>query len=182
MNLNSRFIGIVYGLASSLCFAVMNTLIRVYAHDFPPGEIMFARGLCSIVFLTPCIAREIPSLFMIKSLFLWTRCLAGAIAIFALFYNIQLSGAAVSTALSYLASVFVIVLSTIFLRERLSRREWMGIIIVLSASVVLHLPIKSVAGSLTLFIGLLGAFAGGVAMTALKQTTGQEIGSYPQYF
>lgn len=164
-------LGVLIGLLSAFCFAGLNVLVKIAS--IPSAEMMFARGFVGVVLLTPFVVSEVRSLFHRHSIFVWIRFIAGALAVLALFYNIQINGAGLATAVANLTSLFVILFSIIFLRERLIFSEWIGIILVFLATFMLHSPLGLMINFQGSVIGLLGAFSGAIAIISLKKIANQ---------
>lgn len=173
MLISDRNLGIMFSLASALCFASLNFLVKVTSTHIPASEIMTARCIAGLLFLTPFVLKDIPQLIKPNSLMLWVRFIGGSIALFALFQNIQLSGVGVATALSNLAAVFVVAMSAIILGEKITFKDSVGIALVLGGAFVLQSPFGQNLGSKTIFLGIMGSFFGGVGMVALKIAAGQ---------
>lgn len=173
MSGNSRNLGIIFSLASALCFASLNFLVKVTSSHVPASEIMIARCIAGFFFLTPFVLKDIPQLIKPNSLMLWVRFIGGSIALFALFENIQLSGVGVATALSNLAAVFVVAMSAIILGEKIAFKDGIGITLVLGGAFLLQSPFGQNLGSKSIFLGIFGSFFGGVGMIALKIAAGQ---------
>jgi drug/metabolite transporter (DMT)-like permease len=168
MNKNN---GVFLGLLAAFCFAILNVMIKVYADTLPATEMMFARGLVGLAVLTPLAGKEIKSLGDRQSILVWVRFLTGAIAVLALFYNIQLIGAGIAAALSNLSSVFVVFFSVLIFKEVLTLKEWLGVGLVLAGAFTLQSPFGSNISAVGAVVGLVGALAGGIALTSLKQIT-----------
>lgn len=161
--------GVFLGLIAAFCFALMNVLIKITATEFEAAQVMFARGIVGIIILTPFIIKEIPKLFNKTTGLLWLRFFSGAGSIFFLFYNVQVSGAGVGTALGKIEAIFVIILSLFLFKEYPKVSDWIGITCILLGVGALHLPVIKDVHFESLWIGLTGAFLGGIALTALKK-------------
>ena len=164
--------GTFSGLAAALLFALLNVTVRVATPDLPPAQILFARGISGLVLLTPFVFKSIPLLWSPKQFLIWIRFFAGTLAAFALFYNIQMNGAGFAALFSHMATLFVTFFSIVLFRESLSKTGWLGVTTIFIGIFLLYILRSSFDTSFNpvgIFIGLAGAFCGGVAMTALKQ-------------
>ncbi len=166
----STFKGICMGLASAICFGLMSLIVRI-AQQFPTSQLMFARGVIGVLLLSPFVFRDIPKLIHSNSAVLWLRFGAGAVASFSMFYNIQTSGVGPATALSNLATVFVILLSVLILKERFVKQQWLGMVLVIAGAALLQSPVGFNVPIRGIIIGVSGAFASGIAMISLKKAS-----------
>jgi drug/metabolite transporter (DMT)-like permease len=148
----------------------MNVLVKIKTTGLDPSLIVFFRGLIGVLLFTPFVKKEVFLLLKKRSLLLWCRFLAGSLSIFALFYNVQLSGAAAGTALSKLEAIFVILLSILIFRTIPKKLEWAGIILILAGVYIIYSPIIQSLAYNSISIGFLGAFFGGIALISLKKT------------
>lgn len=161
--------GIISGVFAACLFAIMNIIVKASSDCFDPALVLFARGVMGMLLFTPYVKKEVFVLLSKKSLFLWCRFIAGAISMFTLCANVQMSGAGPGLALAKVEAVFVILLSIVFFKAFPKKIEWVAILLILSGVYILYAPIIAGLNGPTLIIGLIGALFGGVALISLKK-------------
>ncbi|MBM3198824.1 MAG: DMT family transporter, partial [Chlamydiae bacterium] len=163
--------GIILGLLAACCFAIMNVIVKIKATTLDPALVTFARGAVGTLVFLPSAKKEVLHLVKKSGLLLWCRFLAGSFSIFAMFYNVQLSGAAAGTALAKTEAIFVIILSIVVCKTFPNHTEWGGIGLILFGVYVLYAPMIVHMECSFLLVGIAGAFVGGIALIALKKVS-----------
>ena len=116
-------------VGSSLCFALMHSLIRLVSRDVDPIQIAFFRNLFGLVIFIPIIARTGLSIFKTSHLGLHCgRALLNVMAMLAFFTALSMTEVAKATALGFTAPIYTAVLSVLFLGERFRLRRWSAIL------------------------------------------------------
>jgi drug/metabolite transporter (DMT)-like permease len=169
----NRKTAILCGLSSALCFASLNLIVKASTTHFPADELVFSRSLVGIIFLTPLVWRDAPRLFQSNSASLWIRYIGGAIAFFALLFNIHISGVASATMLSNSSALFTVIFSALILHEKITQKEAWGIAWVIVGTLILHSPVGSNLPFKGLVIGLIGAVGGAMGALALRKASNQ---------
>jgi drug/metabolite transporter (DMT)-like permease len=168
--MSSKSKGFLFGILAALFFALLNVIVKAYGTQFPAAEILFARSVVGITFFTPFVFKNIRLLLNKKYYLAWIRFFTGALAVYAVFYNTQLNGASFAIVMSTLGeTLFIVLFSIVFFKERLLKREWTAIIIVLAGASILRSPFGIAITLLGVFIAIGGALSGSIAMISLKK-------------
>lgn len=160
--------GILLIITSALFYAIMSVFVSK-AGDLPFFEKVLFRNLVSTaVAIWMLIRKRVPlrvSSDCVTPLML--RALFGTISVFCNYYAIDHLLLANSNSLSKLSPFFAILLSSIFLKEKVSRQQLLCIGIAFVGSMFLLLPALGTVGFSTL-VGLTGGFAAGAVHVCLR--------------
>ena len=128
--LNKNQIGVLYGIASVACFAMMDACVK-WLDQFPVGEVLFARfffGLIPILMLVP--KTEIKTFYKTSRPKLHAfRAVSGTFAIVALFIALREIPLADVVSLTFGGPIFVTLGSIFFLSEKVGLRRWSAVFI-----------------------------------------------------
>ena len=128
--LNKNQIGVLYGIASVACFAMMDACVK-WLDQFPVGEVLFARfffGLIPILMLVP--RSEIKTFYKTSRPKLHAfRAVSGTFAIVALFIALREIPLADVVSLTFGGPIFVTLGSIFFLSEKVGLRRWSAVFI-----------------------------------------------------
>tara|TARA_B100000674_G_C37853360_1_gene921104 strand:- start:126 stop:1004 length:879 start_codon:yes stop_codon:yes gene_type:complete len=128
--LTKNQIGVLYGVASVACFAMMDACVK-WLDQFPVGEVLFARfffGLIPILMLVP--KNDIKTFYKTTRPKLHAfRAISGTLAIVALFIALREIPLADVVSLTFGGPIFVTLGSIFFLSERVGFRRWTAVII-----------------------------------------------------
>ena len=128
--LNKNQIGVLYGIASVACFAMMDACVK-WLDQFPVGEVLFARfffGLIPILMLVP--RSEIKTFYKTSRPKLHAfRAVSGTFAIVALFIALREIPLADVVSLTFGGPIFVTLGSIFFLSEKVGFRRWSAVFI-----------------------------------------------------
>jgi len=112
-------------VGSSLCFALMHTLIRQVSADVDPFQIAFLRNFFGLVIFIPFIVRSGLVVFRTSNFPLHCgRALLNVCAMMAFFTALSTIDVAKATALNFTAPIYTAILSVLFLGERFRLRRW----------------------------------------------------------
>jgi|GEM_PF-886034 drug/metabolite transporter (DMT)-like permease len=165
--------GVRFGILTALSFAVLNFSVKISLGSLPPAELTFFRGLSGTILFLPIVKVKGSLLLRRDALSLWGRSMVSAVSIVCLFANIQTVGVGNAMALANVSTVFVLGLSWIFLKEKLSSFELLGVMIVLGGTGVLQSPFGADLPSSVFGIGILGAFLSSLSFMALRSVAGR---------
>ncbi|WP_459762955.1 DMT family transporter [Alkaliphilus crotonatoxidans] len=160
LTMSQRNKGIILMILSSLCFALMATAVKA-AGDFPTMEKVFFRNIVGMVVSAILIYRSGHSFKGNNKPFLIYRSILGLSGVFLYFYAIDRLPLANAVILNQLNPFFVLILATLFLKERIEKIQGLAISI---AVVGIFLIVKPQPGFMPLpaLAGLLSAvFAAG---------------------
>jgi len=159
-------LGVALKIASVVLLGTMAACVKYLGDAVPSGQIIFVRGLISIVALA-LIAWRLEGLHLLKTRN-WrshaVRSVSGTISMFCLFTALTLIPFADVTAITFTAPMFLTVLAMLFLGERIHAYRWSALAVGFLGVVIMVGPHLSFgAGSL---IGVLVAL-GAAVFTAL---------------
>ena len=123
-------LGVLYGVASVACFAMMDACVK-WLDQFPVGEVLFARfffGLIPILMLVP--KNEFKTFYKTTRPKLHAfRAVTGTLAIVALFIALREIPLADVVSLTFGGPIFVTLGSIFFLSEKVGIRRWSAVFI-----------------------------------------------------
>ncbi|MBF9034700.1 EamA family transporter [Rhodobacterales bacterium HKCCE2091] len=133
--------GVFWMLITGLCFLGVTALVKVVGPDVPPAQSAFLRYALGLVFLLPMIpalrrTRFTPRLWRLFTI----RGVAHTAGVICWFYAMTRLPIAEVTAMNYLNPVYVTVLATIFLGERLHLRRILAIATALVGALIILRP------------------------------------------
>lgn len=123
-------LGFLYFFMSCVFFAIMDVLIK-WLSSIPLSEVMFARGiggLIPLIFLIP--RKRLKNFYYTKKpMTHLLRCLAGVIALIAIFISLRVLPLATVTSLTFASPMFTTILSIFLLGERVRLVRWVACLI-----------------------------------------------------
>ena len=123
-------LGVLYGIASVACFAMMDASVK-WLDMFPVGQVLFSRfffGLIPILLLVP--RGEFKTFYKTSRPKLHAfRAITGTLAIIALFIALREIPLADVVSLTFGGPIFVTLGSIFFLSEKVGIRRWLAVLI-----------------------------------------------------
>lgn len=167
-----RAIGMI--VLSGACFAMVGACIRL-AGDIPLHEKMFFRSIVALVAIWLLLAREGVNPFARGSRtgLLVTRGVLGTVVMALYFYAIDNLTLADATILNKLSPFFVIVFAGLFLKEKLTRRVAIALVVAFAGAALVikpQLDLKAVPA----MAGLMSAVVSGATFTIMRSLKGKE--------
>lgn len=120
--------GVLFMVASTASFSLMNVFIRMGAEDVPVTMQVFLRNFLTVLVLLPLAFRNDFALLRtrrIKSHF-W-RATVGVIGMQVWFYCVSILPLNQATALSFTAPIFTTLVAVVLLKEKADLWRWLGI-------------------------------------------------------
>ena len=157
-------------LASGLLLAVMDTLIKRLAVDFPVVQLMFVRCLGSLLVIGAVVlpSRGLTAFRTRRLSAHLLRALAGVGSMGCFFYAFKHLPLADVYVISFAAPLFLTALSAPLLGERVGARRWGAVLIGFCGVLVIAQPSLDAPPPLPLMVGLVGAAAYALAMIAVR--------------
>ena len=115
----------------SICaFSVMDLIVK-WSENYPVGEVLFFRGLIGMITIFFLIPREkYFNFYKTKRPMLhFKRCIAGLIAIVAIFIALRNLPLATVVSISFAAPIFTTILSIFFLSEKVGLYRWIAVLV-----------------------------------------------------
>ncbi len=157
-------------LFASFCFAVMGGFAKELSKDMSAVEVVFFRNIFGVLFLSLSFSRypisqkkggKIPLLFF--------RGLMGFAALLAFFYNIAHISLAEAMTYSRTSPIFTALFAFIFLKEKLYKIGWVGIIIGFVGIVFITRPEGILDFNKYDMLGLFSGIGAAAAYTAVRE-------------
>ncbi len=157
-------------LFASFCFAVMGGFAKELSKDMSAVEVVFFRNIFGVLFLSLSFFRypisqkkggKIPLLFF--------RGLMGFAALLAFFYNIAHISLAEAMTYSRTSPIFTALFAFIFLKEKLYKIGWVGIIIGFVGIVFITRPEGILDFNKYDMLGLFSGIGAAAAYTAVRE-------------
>lgn len=158
--------GVILAVLSSFIFSIMNALVKAVSVNIPTAEVVFFRSVIGAIVIF-FMMRQSNVAFSTKGIpMLLVRGILGALYLIAYFYtiaNIPLTDASI---LVHLSPIFVIILSTIFLKEKLLKKAIPFIGLAFLGALFLVKPFNYSSYSVVALVGILSAlFAAGASIS-----------------
>jgi len=128
--LSKNQLGFLYMFISICAFSVMDLIVK-WSENYPVGEVLFFRGLFGMITIFFLIPREkYFNFYKTKRPMLhFKRCIAGLIAIVAIFVALRNLPLATVVSISFAAPIFTTILSIFFLSEKVGLYRWLAVIV-----------------------------------------------------
>ncbi|UAL51437.1 DMT family transporter [Metabacillus dongyingensis] len=156
--------GVILAILSSFVFSIMNALVKTVSLNIPAAEVMFFRSIIgtAIIFV---MMRQSKVAFSKKGVrMLFVRGLLGALYLYAYFYAISKIPLADASIIAHLSTIFAIILSAAFLKEKVSKSTFYILPLVFVGAILLVKPFHYSSYSVYALAGVLSAlFAAGAA-------------------
>jgi len=169
-------------VGSTLVFAVMSALLRYasYLHAYHASFFRFSIGLgvLGLLVLTGKIKLQFsqPGILFLRGLF-------GAISVYLFFLSIARIGLAEGTVISYTFPVFGTIFSRFYLKEKVSLKEWLLILVAFSGIYLIAHGGDGFFTRIDLYhwLALAGALASGIAVVFIRKAR-ETNSAYAVYF
>ena len=167
--MNKKYKGIIYIILSALCFAFMNTFVRL-AGDLPSMQKSFFRNFVALIFAAIVLKKSgIGFSFKKEDLKLLTlRSLCGTIGILCNFYAIDRLVLADASMLNKMSPFFAILFSFFLLREKVDFIQVVSVLGAFIGSIFIIKPSFSNAAFIPSMAGFIGGMAAGAAYTFVR--------------
>ena len=128
--LSKNQLGFLYMFLSICGFSLMDVIVK-WSVDYPIGQILFFRGFFGIVFYLFIIPRgRLHNFYQTKRPGLHSlRCIAGLIAIVAIFIALRKLPLATVVSISFAAPIFTTIFSIFLLSERVGVYRWLAVLV-----------------------------------------------------
>ena len=128
--LSKNQLGFLYMFLSIIGFSLMDVIVK-WSVDYPIGQILFFRGFFGIIFYFFIIPRDrLHNFYQTKRSGLHSlRCLAGLIAIVAIFIALRKLPLATVVSISFAAPIFTTIFSIFLLSEKVGIYRWLAVLV-----------------------------------------------------
>jgi drug/metabolite transporter (DMT)-like permease len=160
--------GVILSILSSFVFSVMNALVKAVSLTIPAAEVVFFRSVIGTVIIY-FMMRHSKVAFSTKGVpMLFVRGLFGALYLLAYFYTISKIPLADASILAHLSTIFVIILSAVFLKEKVSKRTFYILPLVFLGAILLAKPFNYSSYSIYALVGISSALFAAGAATSIR--------------
>lgn len=168
--MNQKYKGIIYIMLAALCFALMNTFVRL-SGDLPSIQKSFFRNLVALVFAAIILKKNKSGFLHDKKNLglLIVRSVCGTIGILCNFYAVDHLVLADASMLNKMSPFFAIIFSYFFLKEKVNFVQLFSVIGAFIGCLFIIKPSFGSLGSLPALIGLIGGVGAGAAYTAVRR-------------
>ncbi len=152
-------------------YGLMSFFVNRNPSEHPVEQLIFLRGMLTLLVLLPFCYQDLPLYLKKSGLSLWIRSLAGAGGVVCYFHALQGTSSANANVLFSSSPIFVVTLSWLLFREKLSKRELFGVGVIVIGNLLLYLPNRS---SMPLWVWATatgGALFASVAFLSLGKAT-----------
>ena len=139
--LSKNQLGFLYMFISVCAFSGMDLIVK-WSENYPVGEVLFFRGLCGLIplfFLIPK-NRYLNFYKTERKILHLKRCVAGLIAIVAIFIALRKLPLATVVSISFAAPIFTTILSIFLLKERVGLYRWLAVIVGFFGIIIISEP------------------------------------------
>ncbi|RXT03811.1 DMT family transporter [Ammoniphilus sp. CFH 90114] len=158
--------GVILAIFSSLVFSIVNVLVKAASFAIPPAEIAFFRSIIGAVIIFFMMKYSKISFSTTGIPLLVLRGVLGALYLTAYFYTIAMIPLTDAVILVHLSPIFVILLSAIFLKDKISSDAMFFLFIAFAGATLLLKPYQFESYTMDAFVGILSAlFAAGAAIS-----------------
>ena len=158
--------GITMAVMSSLTFSIMNVLVKLVSTRIPSSEITFFRGLIGTILVLIFMKVQKVKFSNKENKILYLRGLLGGIYMLTYFYAISKLKLGDVSILVQLSGVFVVIFSSIFLKEKLQPKTYIFILAIIIGTCIIINPLKFSSYSQYAIFGILAAaFSGAASIT-----------------
>ena len=128
--LSKNQLGFLYMFLSIIGFSLMDVIVK-WSVDYPVGQVLFFRGFFGIIFYFFIIPRErLHDFYKTKRPGLHSlRCIAGLIAIIAIFIALRKLPLATVVSISFAAPIFTTIFSIFILSEKVGIYRWLAVLV-----------------------------------------------------
>ena len=139
--LSKNQLGFLYMFLSIIGFSLMDVIVK-WSVDYPVGQVLFFRGFFGIIFYFFIIPRErLHDFYKTKRPGLHSlRCIAGLIAIIAIFIALRKLPLATVVSISFAAPIFTTIFSIFLLREKVGFYRWLAVFVGFIGIIIISEP------------------------------------------
>tara|TARA_B100000614_G_scaffold212968_1_gene196593 strand:+ start:242 stop:1123 length:882 start_codon:yes stop_codon:yes gene_type:complete len=139
--LSKNQLGFFYMFISVCAFSLMDVIVK-WSDDYPVGQVLFFRGFFGIIpilFLIPK-DRYLDFYKTTRPMLHLKRCLAGLIALVAIFIALRNLPLATVVSISFAAPIFTTIFSIFMLNEKVGFYRWLAVIVGFVGIVIISEP------------------------------------------
>lgn len=167
-------LGLLYGVVSAVLFSIMAIASQQLPSTISSSQISTFRGLFTAIALFPYALPHLKKLLDFKlARSVWIRSISGGIAVICYFFNLEFSSAADAKAMANTNPFYVAIFAWFLYRERLTKFEFVGLVILLYGAWLLAWNMNQDDSGLQWIVGNIGSFFTAIAFLSLKRASGK---------
>ncbi len=171
------FKGSLYGISAFFCMAVFGIFTKIALEDGSIFWVSFIVYLTGTVLLLPCIVkRGFADLRSEHYIFLIGRALFGTVASFCYTISMYYIPIVNGTLLFNTAPLFIPLLATLFLKDKVGRSTWIAVLIGFLGVIIIIKPTQSILTQPGDFIGIFAGISLAIAYLLMKLLTATDPG------
>lgn len=159
--------GIQYMIVSTLCFAVMQSLVK-YMPKFHSFQHIFFRSVIGWILSATVLLYQRVSLQGKNSRLLIFRSIVGSVSMFSFFYVLTNIPFGSAVAFKYLSPIFTAIFAVLILKEKIKSIQWLFFLISFTGILLLK-GFDNRIGFFDLSIGLISAISGGLLYIIIRK-------------
>lgn len=159
--------GYLIALLAAAAHGLMSFLVHLQSERSSPAQMVFYRGLATILVLLPFCWRDLGRYAGKDWFHLWVRAAFGAASVLCYFFALAGTSSGNANLMFSATPVFVTLLAWAFFSERINAAEAGGVALVVLGNVLLYLPNKGQIEAHVWIFGLSGAAFAGFSLLAL---------------
>ena len=163
-----KLLGYLLALVGALCFALMSFFVRLSEEAYSNSDILFARSMVGVIIMGILVRDKIKQALTSYGIPIWLRSAFGAISVSCFYWNILHSSLTIANLLTDLSPIFVLLLSALIFRTRLTILSVIGVFIATGGVFLLSSSNISGMQPSVVFVGLISAAASAVAYLSIK--------------
>ena len=142
--LSPTYLGISLVISSSLCYAILNSILKKIGHDIPPLVLVFYRNLFLVIILIPFLFisnKELRPLFQKNNFLL--NVVRGSFGFLGIYFWITAVNKLPITecvAISFTTPLFITLFAIILLKEKVSTIKWLYLLTGFFGSLIVMSP------------------------------------------
>jgi len=139
--LSKNQLGFFYMFISVCAFSLMDVIVK-WSDDYPVGQVLFFRGFFGIIPILFLIPKEryVDFYKTTRPMLHLKRCLAGLIALVAIFIALRNLPLATVVSISFAAPIFTTIFSIFMLNEKVGFYRWLAVIVGFVGIVIISEP------------------------------------------
>ena len=167
--------GATFMILSAFSFCLMTVFVKFSGDTLPTIQIVFIRGIFSLIITRIFIFRENIYPLGENKLLLITRGITGTVALFFVYESIKRYPLAEATAIQYLFPIFTALAASLLIFEPINKKVFLAVIIgFLGVFTMLDFPFLSNNADVNLisiFIAISGSFLTGISYVLVRKAT-----------
>lgn len=169
LNINKKYLGIVFIILSAFCFSLMNVFVRL-AGDIPTIQKSFFRNFIAMIFALIILKKNhIPLGWKKGNLkFHFVRSLCGTLGILCNFYAVDHMMISDASMLNKMSPFFAVIFSLIFLKEKVTPLQILLVVTAFAGALFIIKPTFTGMEFLPALIGFAGGMGAGAAYTTVR--------------